>query len=155
MTAVFDYYQLAYPDEGVGSGFKNKAVPHITLQSIANNEMPEQETLYDQPLTDRAKMRVTGPFTVEAVPAPVVKPLGDGAAPDDANQVSSVEIKPAANGRNDPASGSGLRCHEERSIFLSNEPDINELGRVWLEEKCRLTQIVVAGSFRPSLAGLT
>ncbi len=32
-----------------------------------------QETLYDQPLIDRKKVRVTGPFTVEAVPAPTVK----------------------------------------------------------------------------------
>ncbi|HMZ21123.1 MAG TPA: site-specific DNA-methyltransferase, partial [Blastocatellia bacterium] len=38
MTAVYDYYQLAQPDEGVGSGFKYKTVPHVTLKSIANNE---------------------------------------------------------------------------------------------------------------------
>jgi hypothetical protein len=68
--------------------------------------------------------------------------------------VSSVEIKPATNGRNDPASGSWIRCCEDRSIFLSNKPDSNHLRRVWLEEKCGLTQIVVAGSFRPLLAGL-
>jgi len=73
MTAVYDYYQLAHPDEGVGSGFVYKIVPHTTLRSIANNEPPEQETLYDQPLADTAKVRVTGPFTVEAVPAPMVK----------------------------------------------------------------------------------
>ncbi|BCX11194.1 MAG: hypothetical protein KatS3mg067_0132 [Thermosynechococcus sp.] len=191
MTAVFDYYELAHPEEGVGSGFKYKTVPHVTLKSIANNpeidgihgrmhpaieqalanlnaalklpsprgrgaggegyprfkvtqggragqvvdfaapdsatftmpsgqvvkanelvewevpfefpaDWPEaarkpfdafhaarramqkamddaiarhapQETLYDQPFVDRKKVRVTGPFTVEAVPAPVVK----------------------------------------------------------------------------------
>jgi len=50
-------------------------VPHITLKSIANNEPPAQETLYDQPYIDNSKARVSGPFTVEAVPAPVVKPL--------------------------------------------------------------------------------
>ena len=77
MTATFDYYQLARPDEGVDSGFVYKKVPHITLGSIANSEPPPQEDLYDQPLIDRAKVRVTGPFTVEAVPAPVVKPLDD------------------------------------------------------------------------------
>jgi hypothetical protein len=71
-----------------------------------------------------------------------------------ARQLSSVEIKPATDGRNDPASESCTRCHEERSIFLSNKTDINDLRRVWLEEKCRLTQIAVAGSFRPPLAGL-
>ena len=92
MTALYDYYELAHPNEGVGSGFTYKTVPHVTLRSIANNpdiregmtqaeidaaiaRHAPQETLYDQPLVDRGKKRVAGPFTVEAVPAPVVKPL--------------------------------------------------------------------------------
>ncbi len=75
MTSVFDYFHLAYPDQGVGSGFLYKTVPHITLKSIANNEPSAQETLYDQPFIDNSRTRVTGPFTVEAVPASVVKPL--------------------------------------------------------------------------------
>lgn len=142
MTACFDYYELAQPQEGIGSGLKYKTVPHTTLKSIANNpqndriygeqhpdveralatlnksagtafkewEVPrepmkkwsekagesltlfwtcrtkmqtaldaaiqrsaEQETLYDQPFIDKSRVRVTGPFTVEAVPAPTVK----------------------------------------------------------------------------------
>ncbi len=185
MTAVFPYYSLAYPDEGVGSGFVYKTVPHITLKSIANNpeideiyekyrpkiedalrelnralrensappftvteggrkgrnvdfsldeketvELPSgdvapagallewevplefpaewpddaryhfdeflrlktemrkemetsiqahapQETLYDRPDEDKSKVRVTGPFTVESVPAPMVRPIDD------------------------------------------------------------------------------
>lgn len=150
-TAVFDYYELARPDEGVGSGFRYKTVPHITLKSIANNEEIDhiyeryhpaiekaladlnkslkqnwqewevpyeaysewnkpvlkawedfreakrkmqaemdasiqrnapQETLYDQPNVDRSKARISGPFTVEAVPAAVVKPLADIENPD-------------------------------------------------------------------------
>jgi adenine-specific DNA-methyltransferase len=98
MTAAYDYYELAHPEEGVGSGFKYKTVPHITLKSIANNpeikegmtrveidaaiaKYADQETLYDQPFIDRAKVRVSGPFTVEAVPAPVVKPLSEWEGP--------------------------------------------------------------------------
>jgi adenine-specific DNA-methyltransferase len=77
MTSVFDYYQLAHPDEGVDSGFIYQTVPHVTLKSIANNEQPTQETIYDQPLVDTSKARVTGPFTVEAVPAPMVKSPGE------------------------------------------------------------------------------
>lgn len=77
MTAVFNYYELAYSNEGVGSGFKYKTVPHITLKSIANNEPPGQETLYDQPFIDNKRQRVTGPFTVEAVPAPVARSLDE------------------------------------------------------------------------------
>ena len=94
MTAQYDYYQLAHPDEGVGSGFNYKTVPHVTLRSIANNpdiqegmtqaeidaavaRYAPQETLYDQPLVDNRKRRVTGPFSVEAVPAPAVRPLDE------------------------------------------------------------------------------
>jgi len=73
MSAAYDYYELAQPSEGISSGFKYKTVPHITLKSIANNEPATQETLYDQPFIDTKKKRVTGPFTVEAVPAPTVK----------------------------------------------------------------------------------
>jgi len=75
MTANYDYYELAYPDQGVGSGFRYETVPHITLKSIANNEPPEPETLYDRPLVDKKRGRITGPFTLEAVPAPAVKPI--------------------------------------------------------------------------------
>lgn len=151
MTASFDYYDLAQPQEGIGSGLKYKTIPHITLKSIANNpqidriyeeqhpaiekalvalnraagmafkewEVPreptkkwpekaheslqlfwacrgkmqattdaaiqrsaEQETLYDQPLIDKSCVRVTGPFTVEAVPAPAVK-SPDAIGPDE------------------------------------------------------------------------
>lgn len=77
MTATFDYYKLAHENQGVGSGFLYKQVPHITMGSIAYNEKPQQEILYDQPEVDKSKVRITGPFTVEALPAPVVKPLDD------------------------------------------------------------------------------
>ena len=124
MTAVFDYYELAHPDEGVGSGFKYKTVPHITLGSIANNpdiregmtqaeidaaiaRHAPQETLYDQPLMDNGRRRVTGPFSLEAVPAPAVKPI---------DEVDSPEALPANEtvGR----SGETLRQSDWRDELL-------------------------------------
>jgi len=75
MTATFDYYKLSHPEQGVSSGFIYKTVPHITLKSIANNEPHKEETLYDQPEIEKHKVRISGPFTVEALPAPVVTPL--------------------------------------------------------------------------------
>jgi adenine-specific DNA-methyltransferase len=77
MTATFDYYKLAHPDQGVDSGFVFKTVPHITLKSIATDEPSNEEIIYDQPQIDKSRTRVSGPFTVEALPAPVVKPLED------------------------------------------------------------------------------
>ncbi|MFS8911023.1 DUF559 domain-containing protein [Synechococcus sp. H60.3] len=214
MTAVFDYYELARPEEGVGSGFKYKTVPHVTLKSIANNpeidgiyarlhpavekalaelnaalkghpvqfkvtqggrsghfvdfaapdtatftmpagqvvkvnelvewevpfefpaDWPEkardpferfhqarrtlqkeidaaiarhapQETLYDQPFVDRKKVRVTGPFTVEAVPAPVVKSVDE-----------ILEEKPQPADMSIARSGETLRQAEWRDELL-------------------------------------
>lgn len=58
MTASFDYYELAYPHEGIRGGFIYKTVPHITLKSIANN--PEIDTIYDRlhPAIDDALERL-------------------------------------------------------------------------------------------------
>ncbi|GAB4371080.1 MAG: site-specific DNA-methyltransferase [Calditrichia bacterium] len=216
MTAVFDYYELAHPEEGVGSGFKYKTVPHVTLKSIANNpeidgiyarmhpaveqalaelntalkgkpvkfkvthggraeqfvdfsapeeatftmpsgqvvkvnelvewevpfefpaDWPEearqafeafhaarrrlqkkineaiarhapQETLYDQPFVDRKKVRVTGPFTVEAVPAPTVKSVDE-----------LLEDKPQPADASIARSGETLRQAEWRDELLKN-----------------------------------
>jgi len=68
MTATFPYYKLHDEQSGnIRQGFKYKTVPHITLKSLANDEPPATETLYDQPETDNKKLRVSGPFTVETL----------------------------------------------------------------------------------------
>ena len=134
MTAVFDYYELAHPSEGVGSGFKYKTVPHVSLKSIANNpdiregmsreridaaiaRHAPQETLYDQPFVDRKKHRVSGPFTVEAVPAPAVKSVEDlleGAPPACAEASAGRQPADASIAR----SGETLRQGEWRDELL-------------------------------------
>ncbi len=98
MTAVFDYYELAHPVEGVDSGFKYETIPHVTLKSIANNEPPGEETLYDKPSIDSSKTRVSGPFTMEAVPAPGVKPIEEIASPSARNDMDDADISIARSG---------------------------------------------------------
>jgi adenine-specific DNA-methyltransferase len=233
MTAVFEYYELAHPNEGVSSGFKYKTVPHITLRSIANNQEIEriyaqmhpsiekaleklnralkgkpikftvaqgaregkvvdfaapdsethtlpskqvvrvnellewevpyefpadwpkgarsafeqfhnarckmqraideaiarhapQETLYDQPLVDDSKARVTGPFTVEAVPAPAVLSVDEilepRPAPADASIARSGETLRQAEWR-DELFKTGIRGKQGQRIrFARLEP---------------------------------
>lgn len=53
-------------------------------QSIADHA--EQETLYDKPRQDPSKLRICGPFSVEAVPAPTVLSLDENAAPQEADE---------------------------------------------------------------------
>jgi adenine-specific DNA-methyltransferase len=90
MTATYPYFQLADPKFGIEGGFKYAKIPHITLESIAHNaridgvedqekidqiirEDAPQEILYDQPNEERNTVRISGPFTVEAIPPPIVQ----------------------------------------------------------------------------------
>ena len=131
MTAVFDYYELAHPAEGVGSGFKYKTVPHVTLKSIANNEPPGQETLFDQPKIDGGRVRVTGPFTVEAVPAPTVRPLIDTGEPQpaDASVARSGETLRQAEWRAELLK-TGIRGKNNQMILFSRVEPL--AGTRWL-----------------------
>jgi len=45
----------------------------------------DQETLYDQPAIAKSKLRIAGPFTVEAVPFPSVKSLDEASGPREAD----------------------------------------------------------------------
>ncbi len=90
MTSLFDFYELSYPNEGVGSGFKYKNYPHTTLKNIANSTPPETQIFYDKPILNKSKYRITGPFTVEAVPAPMAKTFDD--ITDETIQNSDVSV---------------------------------------------------------------
>jgi len=68
MTATFPYYKL-YDEIGcdIRQGFIYEPVQHITMKSLVNDEPADNETLYDQPLEDKKRLRVAGPFTVETL----------------------------------------------------------------------------------------
>ena len=129
MTAIFDFYELANAEEGVSSGFKYKTVPHITLKTITNNPeicegMTKEEiekclkkyalleTLYDRPFTSKSKIRVSGPFTVEAVPSPVVKSIDE-----------IIGDRPTLSGENSEINGSNIyaKIEPDNSIARSGE----------------------------------
>lgn len=52
-------------------------------RSIADHA--DQETLYDQPAKSKTKLRITGPFSVEAVPFPTVAALDETRPPQEAD----------------------------------------------------------------------
>lgn len=73
ITTPYKFYQLAQPKEGIGSGLKYKSFSKKTVAMIANKEPGKDIVLYTNPFVERNKTRITGPFTVEAVPAPYTK----------------------------------------------------------------------------------
>jgi adenine-specific DNA-methyltransferase len=66
-TAVFPYFKLYDENNDIRQGFIYKSVHHITAKSLGDGETPPSETLYDQPIEDKSKLRVSGPFTVETL----------------------------------------------------------------------------------------
>lgn len=66
----------------------------------------DQETLFDQPQPDKKKLRITGPFTVEAVPFPTVLAL------DEAKPAHEADVAIAR-------SGESARQHQWRDELLT------------------------------------
>ena len=105
LTSVFEYYELANPALGIKGEFKYAHVPRVTLKNVAAGEPPENVTLWDEPRALK-KARVTGPFTVEAVPAPTV-----------------MEVEPCGEHRG--------RSGNQDMSRITNEPSRHEK---WLQE---------------------
>ncbi len=70
MTSLFDFYKFRYETDGISSGFEIKGVPRTTIKTIANQIDPDYLYLNDNLEKVSSKIRVSGPFTVEAVPSP-------------------------------------------------------------------------------------
>ena len=89
MTSEFNFFKLAYPKEGVSSGLLYKQLERVTFATLANNIPAKVEILYDQPIVENNKTRISGPFTVEAVPAPYAKSF-DELEQDDTGSDTSI-----------------------------------------------------------------
>jgi len=157
MTSIFDFYELEHPNEGVSSGFKYEKVPHITPASIAYDEPPKEEILYDKPLIDRSKKRVSGPFTVEAVPSQRVVNLEEveenvsKQEPDNTIARSGETIR--QNDWIDELSKTGIRGKGGQNIKFARIEPLS--GTKWLQAEGETTEGQKAViSFGPAYAPL-
>jgi adenine-specific DNA-methyltransferase len=82
LTQVFPFFRLADAARSVDGGFAYRAVPRVTLASVARAHPPEAVALYDQPEVDSSRVRVAGPFTVEALSRYAVNPNQDNVPPE-------------------------------------------------------------------------
>lgn len=72
MSSVYEYYKLKSEELGIKAGFIYKKIDKITIKSLANEEPKKSITIYHEMDIDKSKMRVSGPFTVEAATPPNV-----------------------------------------------------------------------------------
>lgn len=86
LTSTFPMYRLRDPQRGIDGGLEYRVLDRVTLRSIARGEEPEKVALVDQPLVEKGKVRVSGPFTVEALSRYAVNPTDE-----DPSQPETVE----------------------------------------------------------------
>jgi adenine-specific DNA-methyltransferase len=80
LTSTHPYYVLLDQSRDVDGGFAYEQLQRITLKSVAQDEPPDQVVLVDRPVVETRKVRVSGPFTVEALSRYSVNPADDAPA---------------------------------------------------------------------------
>ncbi len=115
MTSIFKYYELLSPDEGISSGFNYETVDHITMGSIVNDEPPKREIMYDRPYIDKTRVRISGPFTMESVPAPTVKSIDFLSNDSHKNTTQEDDISYQHQWRHELLK-TGIRCKDNKNI---------------------------------------
>jgi len=115
----------------------------------------DQETLYDKPEVDKSRLRITGPFSVEAVPAPSVLSLDESAPPEqaDATVARSGETSRQTQWR-DELVKSGIRAKGGaimRIVDLQVQPNLPHIHAVGSVAD---TGETIAVSFGPEHAAL-
>lgn len=78
LTSVFDYYKLADQKKDIDGGLLYVTAERQKIGDLAKNLEPEIISIYESPIVDTRKQRVSSPFTVDGLPshnAPRVKSL--------------------------------------------------------------------------------
>ena len=92
ITSKYNYFKLAREKEGVDSGFELESVDTVSPSILGYEEPYSKVELFDQPISDKKKVRITGPFTVEAVPAPTALSISEVAnVKDNFHDLNSTE----------------------------------------------------------------
>lgn len=142
MTAKFPYYQLK-EDKNISSGFECRTVPRITMKSMANNEEPDKEVIYDQPFENKEIVRVAGPMTVESLSPHRVS---------DAQEMISSERFVETVVTNLRSAGvqtgqKGARVEFENLDILPSGPEVQAAGEYKTDEGLKKVAVAIGPEF--------
>ncbi|MFP4451997.1 MAG: hypothetical protein ACLFPI_01360, partial [Desulfobacterales bacterium] len=122
-------------------------------QSIAAHA--DRETLYDQPEVSKNKLRITGPFTVEAVPFPSVLSLEEAQQPEDADMAVARSGETSRQARwRDELVKTGIRGKGGQKLQLADLEPLPDCRYLHAIGTAAETGERVAVSFGPEYAAL-
>ena len=115
----------------------------------------DQETLYDQPQVSKTKLRITGPFTVEAVPFPTVLGLDEAEQPVEADTSVARSGETARQGQwRDELLKAGIRGKGGQQLQLADLEPLPDARYIHAVGTVAETGARVAVSFGPEHAAL-
>ena len=115
----------------------------------------DQETLYDQPQVSKTKLRITGPFTVEAVPFPTVLGLDEAEQPVEADASVARSGETARQGQwRDELLKAGIRGKGGQQLQLADLEPLPDARYIHAVGTVAETGERVAVSFGPEHAAL-
>ena len=97
LTSVFPFYELQDSAKGIDGGLVYEEAYRTTLGSIANSVPPESVQFVDQPKVNKSKVRVSGPFTFEALSRYSVNPSDPAPTEVRADQDTSDHVNTLIN----------------------------------------------------------
>ena len=80
LTARYNFFELRDSAKGVDGGFTYETDQKLTPGDFAKGLEPEVVSFIDRPKVEKAKVRVSGPFTVEALSRYAINPTDDAPA---------------------------------------------------------------------------
>ncbi len=142
MSARYQYYKLK-DENNVRAGFEYKTAAHVTLKSLANDEPPEQESLYDQAIEDKNRVRVSGPFTVESLSPHRVSDDQQMLATEDyvANIVDNLRVAGVQTG------DKGARIQFENLDTLPGGPELQARGEFRTDVGLKIAAVSIGPEF--------
>lgn len=147
MTGKFPYYKLKENGDdvkaNVAAGFIYKTVPHVTLKSLANDEEPDQEVLYDQPLENKDVVRVCGPFTVESLAPHRVSDAQEMVASDRFVETVVDNMRKAGVQTGEK----GARVEFENLEILPSGPEIQAVGEYKTKDGLKKVAVAIGPEF--------
>lgn len=151
LTAQFPYYQLQDPSRGVDGDMVYRQRSRTTLSSIANAEPPEMVTLVDQPQKLEGTVRVSGPFTVEALSRYSVDPLDEPAGGDHDATIDHLEVLLGALRRHGLPRPGAAPLRLEQVDLVESAGSIQATAQANLDDR----RVRVGISFGPKFGAIT
>ena len=71
-TSVYDWYKLKSNTEGIRGGLQYEEFIKLTAGTLSAPDTQKTEYRYEKPIKEKNRLRISGPFNIEAIPSAII-----------------------------------------------------------------------------------